>query len=147
MTWREKYKKEYGVDAMFGDCPCPEDIRKIPSKGFMECPYEGSCTECYNREVPEEYLTEEEKMPTTTTTRKTKAELLEELETKSTEIADLKKELKDLERYKQYEECADEIAAVKNAFVHAGFSNDQAFQLVIEFIRNAAPMANRKSIF
>ena len=146
MTWREKYKKTLGTDNLL-EMPCPEDVKEMPSKGFMECPMECDCEQCYDREVPEKYLTEEEKMPTATTTRKTKAEILEELENKNAEIADLKKELNDLERYKQYEESADELAAMKNALVNSGFSNDQAFQLIIEFIKGAAQMSTRKSIF
>lgn len=146
MTWLEKFKKEYGYTANPYDLPCPEDMSRKAPMGLMECPYEGGCEQCYNREVPEEYLTEEEKMPTSATTKKTKAEILEELEVKNTEIATLKKELKDLERYKQYEDSADELAAMKNALVNSGFSDDQAFQLVIEFIKGAAQMSNRKFI-
>lgn len=73
---------------------------------------------------------------------KTKAELQEELEAANKQVADLKKEIKDLEKYKAYEEMADEMYAVKESFVKAGFSNDEAFQLIICFIGNAAKTVN-----
>lgn len=57
------------------------------------------------------------------TTKKTKAELLDE-------IKELETQVKKLENYKQYEECADELKAVHTAFVNAGFSDEQAFDLL-----------------
>lgn len=45
---------------------------------------------------------------------KTKTELMEEIETKNKEIKDLKKEIEKLDRFKVYEETANEIAAVRD---------------------------------
>ena len=56
-------------------------------------------------------------------TNKTKAELEQE-------IKELQQQVKDLEKYKGYKETADEIAAMRSAFVEAGFSDDEAFTLV-----------------
>lgn len=46
------------------------------------------------------------------------------------EIDYLKKELSRLEKYKKYEESAQEIKAIFDCFVNAGFTEDQAFTLI-----------------
>lgn len=60
---------------------------------------------------------------------KTKTELLEEIEAKNKEIKDLKVEVEKLERYKKYEDMADEIAAMREAFVNSGFSKSEAYDM------------------
>ena len=55
--------------------------------------------------------------------RKTKDELLKE-------IASLRKQVEQLERYKQYENAATETKALHTAFVESGFTNEQAFELL-----------------
>lgn len=62
----------------------------------------------------------------TVTTRRTKESLLNEIETKNAEIKELKKELEKAERYKQYEESANEMAAFRDSFVNAGFTKAEA---------------------
>lgn len=71
------------------------------------------------------------------TTKKTKAELMEELETVKESKAELEKELKNLEKYKQYEDMAGEVHAIYMSLVHAGFSENQAFDLLKTMIQNA----------
>jgi hypothetical protein len=71
------------------------------------------------------------------TTRKTKDELMTELEAKETEIKELKEDLKKLEKYKQYEDTANEIKALHDAFMNSGFSDEQAFALVNNIMTTA----------
>jgi hypothetical protein len=61
---------------------------------------------------------------------KTKNELLKEIEAKNDEIQELKNEVKKLERFKQYEDMTDEMAALRDSFVNSGFSKSEAFELV-----------------
>ena len=69
-------------------------------------------------------------------TKRTKDDLLEEM-------CELKKELANLERYKKYEESAGECAALMTAFKESGFTDDQAFELVKQFIISSAAHINR----
>lgn len=62
---------------------------------------------------------------------KTKAELLKEIDEHEKNISDLLDQIDRLEKYKKYEECADEMKAIYDSFIHAGFSADQAFKLVL----------------
>ena len=57
-------------------------------------------------------------------TKKTKTELIEE-------INHLKKDLDKLERYRKYEDAANEMKAIHDSFVNAGFTEDQAFMIMI----------------
>jgi len=75
-------------------------------------------------------------MATVTTTR-TKTMLLEEIEAKNAEIKALKKEIEKVERYKQYDEAAGEMAALRDSFVNAGFTKDEAIELVKLALTNA----------
>ena len=61
---------------------------------------------------------------------KTKAELLKEIE-------ELKNEVKKLERYQIYEDGANETAAVRDAFVAAGFTKAEAFELTKGILNTA----------
>lgn len=70
-------------------------------------------------------------------TNKTKTMLLEEIEAKNEEIKALKEEVKRVERYKQYEESANEIAALRDSFINAGFTKDEANSLLIVTLTNA----------
>lgn len=128
-NWDEGDIREY-VD---NECPGPYDHS-------VDCPDNCrpliDCDKCWNQEIPETETNEREetKMETTATTRKTKAELLED-------IVALKKQIEHLDRYKKYEECADELSAMRKAFVNSGFSEEEAFKLVIEMLRTAPKMA------
>ena len=74
---------------------------------------------------------------------KTKTELLEEIENKNNEIRALKKDIEKLERFKQYEETANEIAAIRDSFVAAGFSKTEAFMLTNNMFNVAAGLMKK----
>lgn len=71
---------------------------------------------------------------------KTKADLLAEMDICREQLREKEKELKNLERYKQYAETADEMSAMKDAFVNSGFTNEEAFQLLITMVNSAAKL-------
>lgn len=79
-------------------------------------------------------------------TRKTKAELMEELENIKNTKEELEKELQNLEKYKQYEDMAGEIHALYMAYVHAGFSEEQAYDLLKTMIQNAGKITFNTAI-
>jgi hypothetical protein len=58
-------------------------------------------------------------------------------------VKELQNKIETFERYKQYDEMADEMAAMKNAYIQAGFSKEEAFELLIESIKAAAKMTKR----
>lgn len=62
------------------------------------------------------------------TTKKTKAELLNE-------IADLKKEVGNLDKYRQYEQVADELAAMRDALMRADFTREEAMQFIFNAMK------------
>ena len=82
-----------------------------------------SCNDCWDREMPGT------KAPSQTT-RKTKAQLLGE-------INELKHQVAQLERYAKYEEAANEVRALFMGFVSSGFTEDQAFDSVMKFMDTA----------
>lgn len=61
---------------------------------------------------------------------KTKQDLQNEIDNNLAVIDDLKSQIRKLEKYKKYDEMADEIFAVKDSFVRAGFSEEQAYNLL-----------------
>lgn len=69
---------------------------------------------------------------------KTKAELMEEVKTKNDEIKALKAEIEKLDRYKQYQNCTDEIAALRDSFVESGFTKTEAFTMVQTMLKLAS---------
>ena len=73
--------------------------------------------------------------------------LLEQIKEKEQELKELREEIKDLEKYKQYEQGANEIKAIHDAFMNAGFSNGQAFDLVKDVMKLAAPMVTDQNLF
>lgn len=68
----------------------------------------------------------------------TKAELMDEVKTKNDEIKALKAEIEKLDRYKTYQDGADELAAVRLAYIKAGFSEAEAFELTKMMIQVVA---------
>lgn len=60
----------------------------------------------------------------------TKSELLEQIEQKNEEINSLHNQIEQLERYKKYEDGANELRAMYDSYVLAGFSNEEAFALL-----------------
>lgn len=69
---------------------------------------------------------------------KTKNELLEEIERKNEEIEVLKADVEKLEKYRKYDEMADEIKAINDSFVRSGFTEQQAFELTRGTVTAAA---------
>lgn len=60
---------------------------------------------------------------------KTKNELLEEIEQKNEEIEALEVDIEKLEKYRKYDEMADEVKSINDSFVRSGFTEQQAFEL------------------
>lgn len=60
---------------------------------------------------------------------KTKNELIEEIEQKNEEIESLKADIEKLEKYRKYDEMADEVKAINDSFIRSGFTEQQAFEL------------------
>lgn len=77
---------------------------------------------------------------------KTKAELMEEINVRNKEIEKLNEEIKKLERYKVYQDSADELAAVRLSYIKAGFSEAEAFELTKMMIQMAygSPLFKRR---
>lgn len=69
---------------------------------------------------------------------KTKNELLEEIEQKNGEIEVLKADIEKLEKYRKYDEMADEIKAINDSFVRGDFTEQQAFKLKRGAVTTAA---------
>lgn len=65
----------------------------------------------------------------------TKNELIELIDRNQKEIAEYKESLAILERCKCYEKGATEMKLAHNSFVEAGFTNEQAFELLKEVFR------------
>lgn len=70
----------------------------------------------------------------------TKEMLENELKAKKAEIEELKHELAKAERYKQYEEAAGEIAALRDSFINAGFTKEEANKLLKMTLTNSIKM-------
>lgn len=69
--------------------------------------------------------------------KKTKRELLEEIEQKNAEIKALKEELNKTERYDIYLAGAKEVRGMVDAYIEAGFTEEQAFELIKMFLSNS----------
>lgn len=136
MTFREKLAMEHpdSVDPGYvGGCEgCPHGWG-YEKYAFIDCgraePGKNMCRKCWDRVIPGTENDEKENK-TMENTKKTKAELIEE-------INGLKKEVEKLDRYKKYEDAANEMAALKESFENAGFTKEQAFELVIETMKGA----------
>lgn len=61
---------------------------------------------------------------------KTKQELQEEIANNLAIISDLKSQVSRLEKNQKYDEVANEIFAIKDSFVRAGFTEEQAYNLL-----------------
>lgn len=147
MTCREKLAMEH-----------PEYIDKCRAGGCVSCPstygylpddpdlcLAGTCTACWDREIPGTDISnnkkENETMPTDSInrTKMTKAELIEEIEIAHNHIVEMEAQLKNLEKYKQYEEAADELKAMHTALMDSGFTNEQAFDLLKTTMQSMMP--------
>lgn len=146
MTCREKLRLEHParVNPRFdGGCEqCPHTYGYMPLS-TSEC-MEMSCTECWDREIPgTETINKKEKesMATNTTklTEMTREDMIEEIEIARKHIREMEAQIKNLEKYKAYEETADEIKAIHTALMDSGFSDDQAFDLLKTTMQSMMP--------
>ena len=71
-------------------------------------------------------------------TRRTKDQLLNDLEESRAKVEELTKDLERYEKYKAYFDCAAEVRVVYDSFIDAGFNETQATQLLIACINNAS---------
>lgn len=147
-AWDDAKVRNYCID----QCPKGVDSRMVvcpygPGSLFHEAPNEIRCTMCWNHEIPgtepinkteNNNEREETTMPTeaTTTTKKTKAQLVEEIE-------GLKAEMDRLKKYEQYAEAANELYAMMESLMNAGFTRDEAFVMMNELAKQGMKMAAR----
>lgn len=139
MTFREKFGKEGHPrcpgftakdiqNAMF----CPLDLGYEQVK--VPCPKDEfgaiDCDACWNREMPKtkpaeilNKITEEESKKMNETTQKSVEELKKE-------IVALQEQLKRNEEYAQLEKAARQIKMAHDAFMNAGFTSEQAFEIL-----------------
>jgi hypothetical protein len=105
---------------------CPEEL------GYPEdCDHD--CEHCWYKEFPSnEKLNDvkKENEITMTNPKKTKGQLIEELKEATEKATALENEIKNLEKYKQYDDAANEIHAFYHSFVKAGFSEEQSYDLL-----------------
>lgn len=151
MTYLEKFRIEY---PSYKECSDEDIIKKCCPDEMMVLDWDYDCDGfdndhlyecviCWNREIPGTEPTNNEikKETKKMTTRKTKTELLEELEQKKEEIAELRKQVEKAERYKAYDDMAAEMKAMQDSFINAGFSEKQAYTMLMTLIGQASEFA------
>lgn len=62
--------------------------------------------------------------------RPTREELIAEINYRREEIAELHKQISELERFEVYDNAAGEMKTIMDSFVRAGFTEDQAFEIM-----------------
>lgn len=134
MTYKEKLKQidpDAIDDTCCGGCVgCPGSYSELNDDGLPEgeCNWDAeTCTRCWNREIPG---TEVEKEKENMDTNATKEQLIAEIKKAYATIHEMEDRMKNLERYKAYEETANEIKAMHTAFMNSGFSDEQAHDMV-----------------
>ena len=145
MTCREKLKQmhpewyEDQLDTFTRSyCPWEVGIDYPPEKVCRD----SRCSECWNTEIPEtENIKKENEVMNPN--KMTKAQMIEEIENARGHIYKMESQLKNLERYKQYEDAADELKALHTAFMNSGFTNEQAFDLLKTMTQSMMPAALR----
>lgn len=70
--------------------------------------------------------------------------LTERIREKENEIKDLKREVKDLEEKEMFAKAASEMKRLKGLFVEAGFTEDEAFHMVLELSKTSLGIGGRK---
>lgn len=70
--------------------------------------------------------------------------LTERIREKENEIKDLKREVKVLEEKEMFAKAASEMKKLKDRFVEAGFTEDEAFHMVLELSKTALGIGGRK---
>lgn len=74
----------------------------------------------------------------------TKESLQEEISEKENEIKLLKLEIKNLEEKEMFAKAASEMKNLKDQFVEAGFTEDEAFHMVLELFKTALGIGGKK---
>ena len=127
---RREFTENQIYDMTRSYCPFELGIDYPPEKVCRH----SRCRECWNTEIPETIIKKENDiMPThaiTPTTKMTKAELVKEIHHAHEHIQEMEAQIKNLERYKQYEDMANEMKAMHTAFMNSGFSDEQAFEMM-----------------
>ena len=148
MTCREKLKLEHpeniGPDFDGGCSNCPHTYGYLPLNTRI-CE-SMSCYDCWDREIPgteTDISNNKKENEIMNPTKMTKAELIEEIEIAHNHIIEMETQLKNMEKYKQYEEAADELKAMHTAFMNSGFTNEQAFDLLKMLTQSMVPVALR----
>lgn len=70
--------------------------------------------------------------------------LTDRIREKENEIKDLKRKVKDLEEKEMFAKAASEMKNLKNRFVEAGFTENEAFHMVLELSKTALGIGGRK---
>lgn len=70
-------------------------------------------------------------------TPESKEELSKEIENKKQEIVAIQAEIKDCEKYEDHRSVADELKKMKQAYIDAGFTDVEAFELVKAMFKQA----------
>lgn len=153
MTYVEQLKErrpELGpaeiITHIYSQCPI------TPYGNTPPCVYVDGCRDCHacwDQEIPgteptnktennerEETRMEENNTKISAGMRKTKAQLLEEIDA-------LQREVKELEKYKQYEAAANDLYAMMESFMKAGFTRGEAFAMTGKLVDMAPQMSRR----
>lgn len=141
MTCIEKLKIEhpYAIGAKYlGGCEgCPLAYGYLGFPDYCKdnsIPKNERCTMCWDREIPENKNNnemEENKMNETSNRTMTREDLYNEINQKKKEIEYLKERIEKLAKYEKYDESAAECSAMKDSFVRAGFTEEQAFEILL----------------
>lgn len=78
------------------------------------------------------------------TNKVTKESLQEEISEKENEIKLLKQKIKNMEEKEMFAKAASEMKNLKDRFVEAGFTEDEAFHMVLELSKTALGIGGRK---
>ena len=70
--------------------------------------------------------------------------LTDRIREKENEIKDLKRKVKDLEEKEMFAKATSEMKNLKDRFVEAGFTEDEAFHMVLELSKTALGIGGRK---
>lgn len=128
MTFLEKFLAEHpDKTASHALTDCPHRLGYEGAEIEIGCIHGAlTCADCWNREMPETKNTEKENenMSTKQDFKPTEEELLEK-------IRRLNKDLDRLNRYKKYEDCANELKAALDAMMDAGFTREEAMSIIL----------------
>ena len=114
-------------------CDCPSAFGYLDDPDYCAT----DCAKCWDREIPETDIIENKEENTVmSTTKKTKAELLEEIER-------LNKELEEIKNAELYQSGANQLKAMHAAYMNAGFTDEQSFELVLTMIKSSGNIGRK----